>query len=1199
MKKEFILWFNEIGIKDIPSVGGKNASLGEMYSNLNSKGVNVPNGFAITAYAYDYLLDKSGLKKEIKSILKGLDTHDMDNLSSRGNQIRTLIRNAYFPEELRQAIISSYKKLSREYSSEHTDVAVRSSATAEDLPDASFAGQQETYLNIVGERALIDACRKCFASLFTDRAISYREDKKFNHFDVSLSIAVQKMVRADHASSGVIFSIDSETGFENAVLITGAYGLGETVVQGKVNTDEFYVFKPTLKKGFKPILKKSLGSKKIKMIYDSTGNKETKIVLVDKKERKKFILSDNEILKLAEWTCIIEDHYSKKKKKLTPMDIEWAKDGVTGKLFIVQARPETVHSQKNKAVLEKFRLKEQGKILVKGKSVGERIGQGKANIIMDVKDIRDFKEGEILVTEMTDPDWEPIMKKSAGIVTEKGSRTCFDGNTKILTNQGFMTLEEIHEKGTEGLLTLSFNIKTKKTEWKPVLASMKRKKERIKISVSQTGKIKDNTLILTPNHKMINIRNSEIVTTEIQEILKEKEMLCVAQKIPSINQSSEKDNKLAYLLGGIMTDGSIYQSKSSNEVQFIQKNIPEKEEFINYMNSCMTTVYNKSFVPFEKKVSSGFIRGKKVEEQAMAYRLYSKQIAHEMFEEKQQITKTLLNGDLELAYNFLGGVIDGDGCFYNNRIHIYVSSEHLLEAIMVACLRIGTLPNISKNRTINHVSIVEKKEEILKYTKRVKGKTRERIIGTRFFSAKQIFNENIKGKINDWKNKNLLIGEKQLNKIQDPKIKSIIESDIRMLRVTDNQEKNEGNVFNITVEDNHNYLVFTKKLTPLIVCNCHAAIISRELNIPCIVGAENATKKIPDNKEITIDCSSGEDGIIYEGLLKFEVEKHELGKFPETRTKIMLNLASPEQAFEKSFLPSKGIGLARMEFIINNHIQVHPNALIQFNKLKDAKLKKKINELTFGYKDKKEFFVDKLAQGISMLAAAFYPHEVILRFSDFKTNEYANLLGGKDFEPVESNPMIGWRGASRYYDEKFKEAFALECKAVKKIREEMGLTNLTVMVPFCRTVEEGKKVIAVLKENRLVQGKNGLKVIAMCEIPSNAILAEEFLDVFDGFSIGSNDLTQLVLGLDRDSELVSSIYDEEDLAVKKMVKQAIQAAKKKKKYIGFCGQAPSDKPSFAKFLIECGIDSISLNPDTVIKTTMDIAKYEKKFKRKN
>jgi pyruvate,water dikinase len=800
LNKKFILWFNEIGVKDVPSVGGKNASLGEMYSNLTKKGINVPNGFAVTAYAYDYLLEKSGLRKEIKSILKGLNTKDMDNLSLRGKKIRTLIRNAYFPEELRQEILSSYRKLSKQYRNSHIDVAVRSSATAEDLPDASFAGQQETYLNIVGERALIDACRKCFASLFTDRAISYREDKKFNHFDVSLSIAVQKMVRADKASSGVMFSIDTETGFENAVLITGAYGLGETIVQGKVNPDEFYVFKPTLKKGFKPILKKNLGSKKIKMIYDSTGNKETKTIKVDRKERKQFILSDNEILKLAEWACVIEDHYSKKKKKLTPMDIEWAKDGVNGKLFIVQARPETVHSQKDFAVLEKFKLKEKGKILAKGKSVGERIGHGKANVIMDVKDIRDFKKGEILVTEMTDPDWEPILKIANGVVTNKGGRTC------------------------------------------------------------------------------------------------------------------------------------------------------------------------------------------------------------------------------------------------------------------------------------------------------------------------------------------------------------------------------------------------------------HSAIISRELGIPCIVGTDNGTKKISDGKEITIDCSSGEEGLIYEGLLKFEVEKHELGKLPKTKTKIMLNLAAPEQAFEKSFLPSKGIGLARMEFVINNHIQVHPNALIYFNKVKDAKIRKKINELTQGYKDKKEFFIDKLAQGISMLAAAFYPNEVILRFSDFKTNEYANLLGGKYFEPEESNPMIGWRGASRYYDEKFKKAFALECKAVKKIREEMGLTNLTVMVPFCRTVKEGKKVLNEMKENNLPQGKHGLKVYAMCEIPSNAILAEEFLEVFDGFSIGSNDLTQLILGLDRDSELVSSVYDEENQAVKDMVKKVISAAKKKKKYIGFCGQAPSDKPSFAKFLIECGIDSISLNPDTVIKTTLDIAKYEKKVK---
>jgi pyruvate,water dikinase len=796
-KHKFILWFDELGIEDVPLVGGKNASLGEMYRLLVPKGVSIPNGFAVTAFAYHYLVEKAGIKPRIQTVLKGLDTQNVSDLAERGHKVREIIRNAEFPEELRAEIIAAYAKLCKLYGV-RTDVAVRSSATAEDLPDASFAGQQETYLNIKGDEELIAACKNCFASLFTNRAISYRVDKGFDHFSIGLSIGVQKMVRSDKACSGVMFSIDTETGFQNAVFLTAAYGLGETVVQGAVNPDEYYIFKPTLKTGHKAIISKTVGAKKIKMIYSDKVQQTTKTVVVPEEDRKKYVLTNDEILTLAKWACIIEDHYSKKAGHFKPMDMEWAKDGVTNKLFIVQARPETVHSQHDVTKLKEYTLAKTGKVVVQGKAVGELIGQGAAAIIKDVKDISQFKKGQVLVTEMTDPDWEPIMKVAGAIVTNSGGRTC------------------------------------------------------------------------------------------------------------------------------------------------------------------------------------------------------------------------------------------------------------------------------------------------------------------------------------------------------------------------------------------------------------HAAIVSRELGVPCVVGTNNGTEKIKQGQKVTVDCSGGDEGIVYEGLLPIKTNSIDLKKVPHTKTKIMMNLAAPEQAFDKSFLPNSGVGLARQEFIINSYIKVHPKALIHFKELHDEKLKAEIQEITYNYDDKTEFFIDKLSQGIATIAAAFYPKDVIVRMSDFKSNEYANLIGGHLYEPKEDNPMIGWRGASRYYTD-YREAFELECKAIKRVRETIGLTNVKVMIPFCRTIEEGKNVLAVMKKQGLVQGKDGLQVYVMCEIPANVILAEEFLEIFDGFSIGSNDLTQLTLGVDRDSALVAHVYKESNEAVKLLIQRVVHVANKMHKHIGFCGQAPSDSIDFAKFLVECGIESISLNPDSVLKTTMAIAELEKKM----
>lgn len=816
--KAFVLWFDQVGIEDVGLVGGKNASLGEMIQQLLPKGVNVPMGFAVTAYAFRYFMQKAGLEQRLRQLLADLNVENIDNLRERGRLARTLILDTPFPAELENEIVEAYVQLSERYGislapcdqlqdqerelcrSYHTgvDVAVRSSATAEDLPDASFAGQQESYLNVHGIRAVLDACHMCFASLFTDRAISYRTIKQFDHFDVALSVGVQKMVRSDLATSGVMFSIDTETGFKNAALITAAYGLGENVVQGVVNPDEYVVFKPTLKQGFRPILDKRLGSKEIKMIYDIGGSKPTLNVPVSKSEQGRYALADAEILQLAEWVCIVEDHYSTVRDTYTPMDIEWAKDGTTGDLFIVQARPETVHSQKSGNVLKTYQLQSTSSEapLLTGRAVGEMIGQGRARVILDVRQLDEFQPGEVLVTGRTDPDWEPIMKKASAVITNQGGRTC------------------------------------------------------------------------------------------------------------------------------------------------------------------------------------------------------------------------------------------------------------------------------------------------------------------------------------------------------------------------------------------------------------HAAIIARELGLPAIVGCDHATEMIHDGQEVTVSCAEGEEGRVYAGLLPFEVQEIQIGKLPQTRTKVMMNVGNPQEAFRLSMIPSDGVGLARTEFIIANHIKVHPLALLHFDQLKDKGAKWEISQLAALYDDRAEYFVDKLASGIGMLAAAFYPNPVVVRMSDLKSNEYANLIGGREFEPEEENPMLGWRGASRYYDPTYTEAFGLECRAFKRVRDAMGLTNVIPMIPFCRTPEEGLKVQAEMAKHGLVRGENGLQIYVMCELPSNVILADEFSEVFDGFSIGSNDLTQLTLGLDRDSALVSHLFDERNAAVKAMVKRVIEKAKAQGRKVGICGQAPSDYPEFAAFLVEQGIDSISLNPDSVLKTLLTIAKTE-------
>jgi len=785
-----VIWLEEASRKDVGRVGGKNASLGEMINALQPRGIRIPPGFATTAKAYWAFIEENGLKTVINYAMRDYKSGGA-TLAETGEAIRKAILRAKWPSELSQSIEQYYAALCEKLGRPDADVAVRSSATAEDLPDASFAGQQETYLNIRGKDALLDACKRCYASLFTDRAISYRDTKGFDHLSVALSIGVQAMVRSDKGGSGVMFSIDTETGFDKVVVINAAWGLGENVVQGAVDPDEYQVFKPLLKDGsLSPIVEKRLGAKEIKMVY-GTGGQSTHNVATSKAERGDFVLADGEILKLARWAVEIEDHYG------CPMDMEWAADGESGELFIVQARPETVQSRRDTSSFRSYEISSKGKLLTKGLSIGDAVVAGRVCLIESAEDIAEFVEGSILVTSTTDPDWVPIMKKAAGIITDHGGRTS------------------------------------------------------------------------------------------------------------------------------------------------------------------------------------------------------------------------------------------------------------------------------------------------------------------------------------------------------------------------------------------------------------HAAIVSRELGLPAIVGTGNATHILHSEQEVTISCAEGDEGYVYEGTAHFDAKTIALDSIAATKTKVMLNLANPAAAFRWWQIPADGVGLARMEFVISNHIRVHPMALVHFDRVADDRARKAIEELTKGYADKKDYFVDKLSRGLSRIAAAFHPRPVIIRMSDFKTNEYANLLGGTDFEPREENPMIGFRGASRYYSDAYREGFALECRAIERLRNELGFRNVIVMIPFCRSTGEADRVLEVMAANGLERGRDGLEIYVMCEIPSNVILAKEFAARFDGFSIGSNDLTQLTLGVDRDSELLSELFDEQDEAVKWMIANVIGEAHRAGAKVGLCGQGPSDHPEFARFLVECGIDSISVTPDSFIHVKAEVAEAEK------
>ena len=1250
---KYIKFFSEITAKDTALVGGKNANLGEMYNKLADAGVPVPNGFAVTAEGYDYFIKFNNLEEKIHNVLKSLDTHNIEDLHKKGEEIRNLIKSGEFPEDLKNEILSAFQKLKEEYGEDLT-VAVRSSATAEDTEVASFAGQQESYLN-VSEKDLLEKIKFCFASLFTDRAISYREDKGFDHFKVKLSVAIQKMVRSDVGSSGVMFTIDPDNGCPNVIVINSVFGLGELIVQGKVVPDEFMVFKPRInadttrmnadnfnkpqinadttrmnadkntlinadfdadKRGLNkprintdttqinadefPIISKRLGEKNRKIVYAEGGG--VKEVETTEEERRMFSLTDEEVRLLAKYGYLIEKHYSK------AMDIEWAKDGIENKLYIVQARPETVHSTKQN-VWHEYRLKTKAEPILKGIAIGSQITAGRVRVIRDVEKINEFQPGEILVTEMTDPDWEPIMKIAKGIITEKGGRTCFAGDTKILTNKGFITIEDLVKKyNNEEIKVLSLNSKTLKLEWKKVINGFEREAKVIKINVSQTGRAKDNFLKVTPDHKFLTFKNRQLIEIEIQKLIKNQYGVLSIKRLPTLSKL-KINPKLGYVLGAIFTDGHVYVSRTHGEVKFIQKEIPEKLEFINKLKGYWFKLFNKDLKRYKENKYVSYIKGRKVEGEATHFRCYSKNLALKLKTYFEKIDKIILSASKEFVLEFLAGVIDGDGTYStkNNRINIFVSKEKLLQAIILSCLRLNISFQVSRNRNIYNIQLVDNFEEIFRYTARVKGKPIRIKFGSIFFNAKQLLSDiiekvNYKGRIKPYVLNNLLIDADKITEYIIPMIKGslanheltkIVRSDLKMLRVTKETYEEITKVYNITVEDNHNYIVFTSRYTPVIVANCHAAIVARELGITAIVGVSGALEKLKTGDEITIDNSQGLEGKIYQGILEYEVIEHKLEEIPQIKTKVYVNIGEPDEALEKWYLPVKGVGLAREEFIIASEIKIHPNALIDYPNL-PQEIKEKIDELTKGYEDKKQYYIDKLAEGIAKIGVAFWPNEVIVRFSDFKTNEYRNLIGGEIYEPKEENPMIGWRGASRYYHPNFRKAFELEVLAIKKAREEMKLKNVVVMVPFCRTPEEGREVVQIIRS--IIQDPE-LKIYVMCEIPSNVLLADEFLEIFDGMSIGSNDLTQLVLGIDRDNEMLTQIGDERNPAVLKMLEEVIKKCREENKYVGICGQAPSDFPEIVEFLVKHEITSISVNPDVVIKTINLVKEFEEKLGR--
>jgi len=1203
-KDKNVITLLEATSEDVNLVGGKNASLGEMITELTPKGVAVPGGFAVTSTGYWKYIKENELMDDLEEIIEEMDPTDIKSLQKAGKKARKLIMGGDFSEELENDIISAYGDMCKKYGKKGVDVAIRSSAVCEDAPDASFAGQFETFLNVSGKKNIFQKIKDCFASAFNDRVISYREEKNVNHLEFAVSVGVQKMVRSDKASSGVMFTIDTETGFDNIVLINSIWGLGEMIVQGGITPDEFYVFKPSIdKEGKNPIIRKDLGRKTKKYVYKKRGGlKEEK---VDGKKQLEFSLDDDEIQTLAKWATIIEDHYGK------PQDIEWAKDGETDELFIVQSRPETVHAPDEKQTYKEYRVNTDKTPLVTGIAVGEKIGQGKVKVLKDVSEMDKFEEGDVLVTGMTDPDWVSIMRIASAIITDEGGKTCFAGGTKVLTDGGALPIEKLVKQVRKGeeFKVPSLNRETLEIEWKRVVDGMEREAEVTRVSVSQKGTGK-NMLEVTPDHEFLTFENRQLITKEIQELCEEERKIINPVKIPRLD-SSNFSEELGYLLGAIISDGHIswrkYDGKLKTQLYFIQKPTEAKEDFIQKVKDCFKKEYDYDLTQVEKKPGGGTIKGRKIKgERAISLKCSKREIIRDFKEKQERVSQLLLRGNQEFVLSFLAGMVDGDGTYNEsgNRIQVFCSKEKASEAVISACLREGINFQTTNNRDIDNIQLVDGVEKIFKYTSRVKGDYKREDIGTRLFAAGQLLGDiiervNYKGRVKPYVKKNLLIDAEKIERNLIPMIKGapenheltkIVKSPLKMSRVKSRESLGEKRVYNIEVEDNHNYTVLTDKGTPVMVNNCHAAIVGRELGIPNIVGTENATDKLETGETVTVDCTQGSTGRVFEGKIDYEVEEHDLGKIPELNTGVLMNIGTPEIAFKHSFLPNDGVGLARVEFILAEHVKVHPMALYNFEKIEDGELKDKIAEITVEHKDKKEHFIKELAEGVAQIAAAFYPKPVLVRLSDFKSNEYKNLVGGELYETEESNPMIGFRGASRYADEDFRPAFEMECEAMRRVRETFGLDNVNLMVPFCRKPEEGDEVLKIMADYGLTRDK--MDIYVMAEIPSNVILVKEFAKRFDGFSIGSNDLTQLTLGVDRDNGKLKDLFNENNPAVRKTIAKFLWEAHELDKPVGICGEAPATTEGFVEFLVKCGIDTISVNPESIIKTYEEIEKHE-------
>ena len=800
-------------------------------------------------------------------------------------------------------------------------------------PTASFAGQQETLLNVRGEDAVLTALKEVFASLYNDRAISYRVHHGFDHSEVALSVGVQRMVRSDLGAAGVMFTLDTESGFDQAVFITASYGLGETVVQGAVNPDEFYVHKPTLEAGRPAVLRRNLGSKAEKMIYAEADAGGVQTVQVDFADRQRFALNDDEVEQLARQALTIERHYAR------PMDIEWGKDGEDGKLYILQARPETVKSRSSSQVLKRYQLSGRSQVLAEGRAIGQRIGSGTARVIQSAAQMDQVRAGDVLITDMTDPDWEPVMKRAAAIVTNRGGRTCFSGDTVLLTSEGFMRFDALYRRGHQALQVPSLNRKTLKIEWRPVLAVMKKIGRLIEVSASQKGTGRGNTLKATPDHKMLNLADGALVDTELQHMLAAQDAALVAQSLPQLTESGVREKAAAYLLGGLMSDGHIRTTRTHGEVTFIQKPTAAKQRFIEAMRHSLEVSYGKVFRAYEKRPSSGTIRGQRVIGSATAYRCYSKDTAVALQTEQENIVATLMRSDSEVACHFLAGVIDGDGSFYQGRVNIYIGNNTLLEAVIVACLRLGIVPQVTTNCSIYNVQLVTGLDRLGRYTKRVACRD-TRNVGTRFFNAKQLYRPSVNSDINHRTRNNLLIDERavdrslgQLPAALAERLRTLLDSDLRQTRLRQSGDLGIAEVYNITVEEHHNYIVFTSRYTPLLVNNCHASIIARELGIPAVVGCGDATETVAGGTAVTVSCAEGDTGYIYDGEIEYDIKEIALDKMPDIPFKIAMNVGNPDRAFDFSRLPNAGVGLARLEFIINRMIGVHPKACLEYDKL--------------------------------------------------------------------------------------------------------------------------------------------------------------------------------------------------------------------------------------------------------------------------